>query len=110
MSGPEAWILFAVMGVVTFGLRASFLVAATRRPVPPWLRRGLDAVPPAVLASLVAPMIAQPSGVTLGVVDVRIAVAVAAAVVAWRTRSVVVTLAFGMTGLFVMQALAQRST
>lgn len=106
-------MLFAAMGVITFGLRASFLVASDQRPVPAWLRRALDAVPPAVLAALVAPMIVQSSGVTLQAgplaVDVRMAVAAVASIVAWRTRSVVVTLIFGMAALFLLQAIAERA-
>jgi branched-subunit amino acid transport protein len=53
-------------------------------------------VPPAVLAAIVAPAIAQPSGAALGPIDLRLLAGAVAGVVAYRTRSIATTFVAGM--------------
>lgn len=100
MSRPELWVTIAGMALITFTLRSSFLLAANRLTLPPLLRRSLTYVPPSVLAAIVAPALAQPSGAGLGPVDLRLVAGAVAAVVAWRTRSIVATFAVGMAALW----------
>ena len=100
MSRPELWVAVAGMALITFTLRSSFLLAANRLTLPPLLRRSLAYVPPAVLAAIVAPALAQPSDAALGPVDLRLVAGALAAVVAWRTRSIVATFAVGMAALW----------
>lgn len=100
MSRPELWFTIAGMALITFTLRSSFLLAANRLTLPPLLRRSLTYVPPAVLAAIVAPALAQPSGAALGPVDLRLVAGALAAVVAWRTRSILATFAVGMAALW----------
>ena len=100
MSRPELWLLIAGMALLTFLLRSSFLLAAGSLKLPPLLRRSLTYVPPAVLAAIVVPALAQPSGTALGPVDVRLAAGAVAAVVAWRTHSIVATFSVGMLVLW----------
>jgi len=100
MGRPEIWFTIVGMTLITFTLRASFLLAANRLTLPPLLRLSLTYVPPAVLAAIVAPALAQPSDVALGPVDLRLVAGALAAVVAWRTRSIVATFAVGMAALW----------
>ncbi len=100
MNRPELWLTIVGMALVTFALRASFLLAADRLALPPLLRRSLTYVPPAVLAAIVAPAIAQPSGAALGPFDLRLLSGAIAGLVAWRTRSIVATFAAGMAALW----------
>lgn len=105
MSGGTLWALFAVMGVATLALRASFMLAQDRLVLPPLLKRALLYVPPAVLAALVAPALFEPSGVAYGPVDARLLAGALATVVAWWTKNVLATLATGMTALWALTAL-----
>lgn len=101
MSSTYLWTLFATMGLVTLALRASFLLLQDRLTLPPLLRRALAYVPPAVLAAIVTPALFEPGGTgSLGPVDVRLLAGALAVIVAWRTRSVLATLALGMAVLW----------
>lgn len=109
MSGLALWGTILAMGVVTWALRASFVMLGDAG-LPPLLRRALAYVPQAVLAALVAPALFAPSGATVGPVDVRLVAGVLALVVAWRTKHVLPTLAAGMGVLWTLTWLAQRGT
>jgi len=107
VSGPALWGTIVAMGVVTWALRASFVMLGDAG-LPPLLRRALTYVPQAVLAALVAPALFAPSGAAFGPVDVRLLAGALALVVAWRTKHVLPTLAAGMGVLWVLTWLAQR--
>ncbi len=100
MNRPDLWFTIAAMALLTFALRASFLLAADRLVLPPLLGRSLTYVPPAVLAAIVLPALAQPSGVGVGPFDLRLLAGAVAGVVAWRTRSILATFAAGMVTLW----------
>lgn len=97
-----AWIAILLAGAGTFAMRASFLALAHRMTeVPPWLQRALRQIPPAALASLVVPALLRPEG-HVDLFQARLWVGVVAALVAWRTRNIAVTLAVGMGLLIVL--------
>jgi branched-subunit amino acid transport protein len=84
------WVI-AVIGALTFAIRASFLVG----PRPHWearLRPYLQRLPAAVLPALAASALV---GTTAGPEPRLLAVAAAAAV-AWRTRSIAGAMVAGM--------------
>jgi branched-subunit amino acid transport protein len=108
VSTTTVWLVFAGMAVVTLGLRASFLLLPENARLPPLLRRALAYVPPAVLAAIVAPALFAPGEVAIGPIDARLPAGLVAIVVAWRTRSVLATLASGMGVLWTLTALAAR--
>jgi branched-subunit amino acid transport protein len=96
----------AVAGVATFATRLSFIALLGRVEVPPFFRRALRYVPPAVLSAIVFTEIFVRDGgrdLTLG--NVRLLAGAAAAVVAWRTRNVLLTIAVGMAALWAAQSL-----
>jgi branched-subunit amino acid transport protein len=99
------WIVVGFVAAGSYLLRASMLVVIGRSGAPWWLDRALDrALPlaaPAVVAALVAPALLTPDGAESG----RHLLAVAAAgFVAWRTRSIPLTLLTGL-GLATLGAL-----
>lgn len=100
MTRPELWLTIVGMAFVTYALRSSFLLAADRLTLPPLLQRALRYVPAAVIAAIVAPALAAPSGAALGPVDVRLIAGLIAGLVAWRTRSIVATFGIGMLALW----------
>jgi branched-subunit amino acid transport protein len=101
MTDATLWALFVAMGLVTLAARASFVLLQDRARPPAQLRRALHYVPPAVLAAIVAPELAAPGTTAfVGPVDPRLPSALLAAVVAWRTGSVLATFSVGMASLW----------
>jgi branched-subunit amino acid transport protein len=99
------WTAIFLAGVGTYAMRASFLGFAHRMTtVAPWLQRVLRQIPPAALASLVVPALLRPSG-HVDFTQARLYAGVVAGLVAWRTRSTVLTLLAGMGVLLGLQAL-----
>ena len=100
------WLTFIAMGLVTYGLRLSLVVLSGRLELPPLVIRALRFVPPAVFSAIVLPALVQPNGqLDLSLGNVRLLAGVLAALVAWRTRNVLLTVAAGMVGLWVLQGL-----
>jgi branched-subunit amino acid transport protein len=92
----RVWVTILLAGAGTYAMRASFLLAADRLArVPPGIERLLRQIPPAALASLVVPALLRPHG-ELDLFSPRLLAGVLAALVAWRTRNVAVTLVVGM--------------
>lgn len=106
MSTLSIWLLFLAIGVGTVLMRISFIYLFGRLEMPDWLRRALRFVPASVLAALVFPALTHPAGVfDLSLGNVRLLAGLAGALVAWRTRNVLLTIAAGMTVLWILQAL-----
>ncbi len=99
------WIAIVLAGIGTYAMRASFLVFAHRlADVPPGVQRLLRQIPPAALAAIVAPALLRPAG-QLDLLQPRLAAGVVAALVAWKTRNIALTLAVGMAVLMIIDAL-----
>ena len=100
----ETWLTLAGVGVVTFGLRASFIVFADPHRFPRLFRRALAFVPPAVLAAIVAPgLLMRDAALDLSFANPRWIAGLVAIVVAWRTKSVLATIVSGMAALWLLQ-------
>ena len=85
------WLTLLGMAVVTFALRAAFLVLPPGIETPPLLKRALRYVPPAVLTAIWAPeVLVQNEQLPAG------AVAIA---VAWRWRMTFATIIAGLLAL-----------
>ncbi len=103
VSGPDAaWLVAAVAGVLTFGIRLSFLAVAGRlAAVPPVVREALRMIPPAALAALVVPAVLRTDGV-LDPVSPRALAGLVAAVVAFRTKNVLATIGVGLVAIVLL--------
>lgn len=98
------WITIVLVGLVTFLLRASFIVFADPHRFPHAFRQALAFVPPAVLAAIVAPGLLMRDGLldpSLG--NLRWLAGLAALAVAAWTRSTLATVAVGMGALWLLQ-------
>ncbi len=94
-------LIFLGMALVTYLTRVTMILALGRE-LPPVLRRWLSYVPVAVLAALVVPAALAPQGqVRWGAYAWASAFG---AWVAWRTRSVIWTIAGGMALYYVLRA------
>lgn len=101
------WLAFVLVGLGTYLLRFSFIGLSERAALPEGFKQGLRFVPAAVLAALVAPALVY-DGTALGgwLVSDRLVAGLLAVLVAWQTRSVLLTLIAGMVGLWMLQWLA----
>lgn len=94
------WLTIAAMGIVTLGLRASFIVLPGRVRLPALLRRALPFVPAAVLTAVWAPELALQKGVLqLSLHNERLAAGLVAIAVSWRWRLTFATIATGLLAL-----------
>ena len=106
MNTLALWLAVAGAGAITFALRFSFIALLGRVEIPVLLSRALRFVPAAVFTAVVVPLIFYVNGaveVSLG--NERLLACLAAVLIAWRTRSVPLTLAGGMVVLLVLEML-----
>jgi branched-subunit amino acid transport protein len=98
------WVVFLLVGLLTFAIRLSFVFVQGRINMPSWIQRALRFVPIAVLPALIAPELFNPGGtldVSLG--NARLLAGLLAIGVAWRTKRVGFTIGVGMAALLVLQ-------
>ncbi len=101
----RTWTAIVVSGAGTFAMRASFLAFAHRLvAVPPAAARVLRQIPPAALAAIIAPALVRPDG-HLDLLQPRLPAGLLAALVAWRTRNVGLTVLVGVVVLAAAEAL-----
>ncbi len=95
----------ALAGLATFAIRLSFIALLGRVRTPPLLVRALRFVPPAVLSAIIASeLFVRGGALDLSPGNERLLAALVATLVAWRSRSVLLTIAAGMAALWTLQA------
>ena len=100
----NAWVIIMVGGLLTFGMRLSFIYFFGRIEIPTTLRRSLRFVPPAVLSAIILPELLLPVGhLDFGLGNHRWLAGVIAVLVAWRTRNTLLTILAGMAALLILQ-------
>ena len=94
------WLVVLLGGLVTFGMRFSFVWLLGRLEVPETMRRALRYVPPAVLSAIVFPeLFLRDGSLDLSLGNSRLlAGLVAIAVAAW-TKNSLLTILLGMAAL-----------
>jgi len=103
MSGTFVWILFIALAIGTFALRFSFIYLFGKVDMPDWLRRALRYVPASVLAALVFPALTYPNGtLDLSLDNIHLLAGLGGALVAWKTKNVLWTIAVGMALFWVL--------
>lgn len=101
----STWSVIVGAGVITFLLRASFIVFADPHKFPHIFRVALAFVPPAVLAAIVAPGLAMPQGAfDLTFANPRWIAGLVAIAVAAVLRNALAAIAAGMAALWILQA------
>jgi branched-subunit amino acid transport protein len=105
MSAASIWLLFIAVGLGTFTLRFLFIYLFGKIEMPKWLSRALRFVPAAALAALVFPALTHPAGqLDISLNNFRLLAGLGGAVVAWRTKNVLLTILIGMILLWSLQA------
>lgn len=96
-------IAVACIGAATYTLRLSLIGLAGRVSLPPLVERALRYVPVAALTALVVPdLVGGATGWGLLAHNPRLWAGVVAALVAWRTRNVLLTVVAGMAVLWLL--------
>jgi branched-subunit amino acid transport protein len=97
------------MGLITFAIRVALFLAPERLSLPVWLLRALRYVPAAVLSAIILPELLLPGGtLDLSLGNARLLAGLAAILIAWRTRNVLLTVGVGMIVLWLLQSLIRN--
>ncbi len=98
------WLVMLLGGLITFGMRFSFIYLFGKFHIPEVVRRALHYVPPAVLSALVFPELFLHDGaLDLSLTNVRLLAGVIAIVVAWYSKNTLLTILVGMLALILLQ-------
>ena len=98
------WLIMLTVGLLTFGIRLSFIMILDRWTPPRTVERALRFVPVAVLSAIIAPELVLVGGtldISLG--NMRLLAGLAATLVAWYTKNIVWTILAGMSILLILQ-------
>jgi branched-subunit amino acid transport protein len=100
------WLIVLGMALVTYLLRASFLLLPAGVENPPLLRRALRYVPAAVLTAIWAPeLLLQNQVLHLSLENERLLAGAVAIAVAWRWKLTSITIAAGLAALHLFDRL-----
>lgn len=98
------WLVMLLGGLITFGMRFSFIYLFGRFHIPETLRRSLHYVPPAVLSAIIFPEILLRDGkLALTLDNDRLLAGLVAVLVAQWTKNTLLTILAGMAALLVLQ-------
>jgi branched-subunit amino acid transport protein len=98
----QEMVLILGMALVTFACRYPVLALVSRLPLPETVLRAMRFIPPAVLTAIIVPSILMPGGerIELSMVNSNLVAALAAALVAWRSKNLLLTIVVGMVILW----------
>ena len=102
----NVWLIIIITGLITYAIRLSFIILFENRDIPPNLQRWLRYVPQSVFAAIIFPEIfVQDGTLDISPGNPRLIAGIIAAVVAWRTKNVLLTILVGMATLLIIQAI-----
>ena len=106
MSQGWLWVTIIIIGLLTLGIRLSFMVFMGKMRASPMAQQALRFVPVAVLSALIAPALFFSSGsLNVSLSNIRLIAGILAILVAWRTKNVLLTIFTGMACLLILQVL-----
>jgi branched chain amino acid efflux pump len=98
------WLVMLLGGLITFAIRFSLIYLFGRLHIPETVRQALRYVPPAVLSAITFPELFFHQGtLNVSIENTRLLAGLVAILVAWVSRSTLVTIIAGMLALFVLQ-------
>ncbi len=100
----SVWLLIISLSLLTFLLRGSFLLFANKLELPKSFDRVFRYIPAAILAALVGPAFIKNEGVIdYSFTNPYLLAGLAAVLIAWRTKSILITLVAGMLCLWLFR-------
>ena len=98
------WLTMLLGGLITFGMRFSFIYLFGRFHVPETMRKALHYVPPAVLSALIFPELFLHDGkLNIAFDNYRLIAGLIAVLAAWLSKNTLITIIAGMIALFVLR-------
>lgn len=98
------WLVMLLGGLITFGIRFSFIYLFGTLQVPQTMRRALHYVPPAVLSAIIFPELFMHDGtLDLSLDNSRLLAGLVAILVAWLSKNTLLTIIAGMLALLLLQ-------
>lgn len=98
------WLIMLLGGLITFGMRFSFIYLFGRFQVPETMRRALHYVPPAVLSAIIFPELFLINGkLNIALDNYRLLAGLVAVTVAWFSKNTLITIIAGMVALLLFQ-------
>ena len=98
------WLVMLLGGLITFGMRFSFIYLFGRLHVPETLRKALHYVPPAVLSAIIFPeLFLRNQQLDLSLDNHRLLAGVVAMITAYLTKNTLLTILVGMLALALFQ-------
>jgi branched-subunit amino acid transport protein len=105
MTPLALWLTLICIGLLTYAIRLSFISLFGRREIPTFLLSILRFVPVTVLSAIIFPaLFLYGNRLDLSLSNTRLIAGILAAIVAWRTKNVLLTIVVGMVGLWLLQA------
>jgi len=99
------WLIILGMTLVTFIPRYGVLALLGRVEMPKPIFRALKFVPPAVLSAIILPgLVLRDGQVSLALDNSYLVAGIFAALVAWRTRNLLLTIVLGMAAFLIYRA------
>ncbi|MBN8635393.1 MAG: AzlD domain-containing protein [Anaerolineae bacterium] len=99
-------LLVAGMALVTFLIRYPLLELVGKIELPARLFKALRYVPPAVLAAIIVPSVIMPKGeIALSPANPFLVAGIVSALVAWRSKNLLLTVVIGMITLLAYRAI-----
>jgi branched-subunit amino acid transport protein len=91
------------MALVTFAVRYPVLALVSRVPLPEPVLNAMRFIPPAVLTAIIVPAVFIPDGriLDVGYHNSYLIAGIVAALVAWRSKNLLLTIVIGMVALWV---------
>jgi len=104
MDSLNLWLVLILGGLGTYLLRLSFILIFQHIQIPAYMDRILRLVPPAVFSAIVLPeLLVRDGSLQFSFSNLRLLAGLMAAVIALRTRNVLITIASGMVILWALQ-------
>lgn len=98
------WIVMILGGLITFGMRFSFIYLFGRFELPQTMRRALHYVPPAVLSAIVFPeLFLRNDQLDVSLTNHRLLAGLIAILIAQMTKNTLITILAGMIVLAALQ-------
>jgi branched-subunit amino acid transport protein len=98
------WLTLIAIGVISFAYRFSFILFLEYIQLPNWLNRTLRFVPVAALTAITVPELLVYSGqFDFTWQNERLLAGALAALIAWRTHNIFLTIGLGMACLYALQ-------
>lgn len=99
-------LVLVAMGLITYAQRLSFILFLEKLTLPVTVKRALRFVPIAVLPAIIFPELLIRGGqIDFSLGNERLIAGLVAAIVAWRSRSMLLTIVVGMGLLLLLQRL-----